>query len=1181
MNMSELRYLTADTSKLIKTTGLGSQRDVYLNGSPEKFLLLRTPTKEEWSKLRKEIILSITLRRMQEMESAKDSRTLRAFSLQNLRDSLRFDYLKHRWFCKKVTEFPSDARGDPRHTAYLAQLTLGEQRELWERIRPRTYEEAVEATQAHVLSKHDGLHLEAALETDDVAERINLLISMLGYVTIHGAYRGKPGGDLIYGSEFKQTIHLILSQLWRRDILLYSLPFSELIRKEAAESTGKAIRPGYLLKVTNNPMMFDLDIVRVATAHRADVGRSARTQEHSTGSLIPWFLLSTTVRDIGDISPELLTATRSMGLKSYTWWHDVRRAYESKYGAATFPQPPLSSRSHAPRTRSLKWVLERDPSLTEWTALYEEAIGASYKTYKSSEYVNSRFFFRWLLSLEHPRPSPENLSKFDIRDERPIPASRKSFRAFLDESKSETTATLGEPIRSTTKAMSVNQLRTVMEHLRQKNLAMIQADSTLIGRLRVDNPVSPQDSIWKSHTPKRTHRSAIGADVIELCKGIVLEPDEVGKPTFRWVMAVREFRLDWIIIDKQHSGRWPYERPYDEKSVQVWQPTRALALYTMLEIPLRSFQVRWLDSGAGDEYIWDISEGRLVPNVDEKAEPGRQEGVFQPVSDSLDGAEDCVGLYVTTNKTQQWNPEVNQGFLVPWPNESFYQVLDLQRQWCSFISTVVHTQPVKLSDDDFNVQEKLKDLLPSYHVLFQDASRLTSLTRPISRSKIDAAWSAVCLEAQNRLKTRNVHLRLVKSKNEQIRGDVRAVHDLHSLRVTGITNLFLKGVPVEIISRYIAGHASIAMTLHYESSNPIEIRRRLQRWVSDAKPSNSDEKVEALLHFLDSDRPISPQALREVFGEGALERLFITNEFGGGSSAAYSAMAEGTGLWAWYGDGICPGTRCAEGDESGGPVKGGPRSCGNCRYFLTGVAFIYGQAHKCNQLMYELRALGVEREKCLREKRNHAQFGQKHRELQSRTEELDALIEPKLSDWWGRYRLLLKSIQAAAEGGEGKRAHGNSGGGLVATSEAGISISVERSNQFRLLKELCLSAEMLGLANDANAPVLEIRAMINVILSKHGVEPFLIGVPDAGERRLTNLVAQALEDLFRAHYACSTASAYERMQAIACNIDSSSDPILASSLQQLAATFRSIEADGNLLSGVLALPSTPLKQIEK
>ena len=1178
--MREFQYLTDDASNLISTTGLGTGREVLLNGLPEKFLLLRMPTAEEWKELRAEFLWTTASRHLEWLGLVKDDgKTLRAFSLQNLREFLRFDYLKHRWFCHKAIDFPRDTRGGVCHRDYLSQLTLGEQKELWDRIKPATYEEALLATQAHTLRKHNGLNLEAVFETDDVAQRIDLLIGMLSYSCINGAYKGLPGSELIVGVEFKQTIHAILTFLWQREILLYGLRVGDLIMDQTAASGGRPVRPGYLLKLTLDPNQFKVDFVRVATAHRPDAGRSARTQENSVGSYVPWVLLSTTARDIGDISPDLLNATRSMGLRSYKWWYDVRRAYESSYGPATFPQPPLSKKSDAIRTRSLAWVLERDPTLQDWTALFEEMFADSYRTYKSFDYVNARFFFRWLLSLEGPRPTPETLSKFDIRDERAVPDARKSFRAFLDESRSESTASLGQPIRALTKSSAVNQLRNVMEFHRQKNLALIQADRNLIGLIRVDNPVSDQDNVWKGYVAKRTHRSALGDDVVEFCKKVILDAEGDGKPTFRWAMQSKALRLDWVIIDKIHSGRWPYEKPYDEKFIKVWQPTRALAMYTMLEIPLRSFQVRWLDSGAGDEYVWNLAEAKLAPNEGEWAEPGRREGVFQPVSDRFDEGDDSVGLYVTTNKSSQWNPEAHQGFTIPWPNDTFYELLDIQRKWCSFISTVVHTEPVKLSDDDFNVHDKVKDLLPSYHVLFRDASRLTSLTRPISRSKIDSAWIALCGEVESRLKSNNIRLRLLAKQSKSGGAETRAIHDLHSLRVTGITNLYLKGVPVEIISRYIAGHASIAMTLHYESSDPIEIRRRLQRWVADAKPQNSEEKIEALFHVLDSDRPISPQALREAFGDEALERLFITNEFAGGTTAAYSAINEGSGSWAWYGDGICPGTRCAQGDESGGPVKGGPRSCGNCRYFLTGVAFIYGQAHKCNQLMYELRRLGAERERCLRAKRNEIELGARQRDLQSRIEELDALIEPKLSDWWGRYKLLKKSM-LAAEKKEVAPASGASVGSLVAVSQAGVAVSVEKSNQFHLLKELCLSAEILGLANDAGAPVLEIRAMINVILSKHGAEPFLIGIPDEDGRRLTNLVAQALEDLFRAHYSCSTASAYDRMQRIASETDPSEDPILASSLQQLASTFKALDAGGNFISGVLALPSPQIKQIE-
>lgn len=39
------------------------------------------------------------------------------------------------------------------------------------------------------------------------------------------------------------------------------------------------------------------------------------------------------------------------------------------------------------------------------------------------------------------------------------------------------------------------------------------------------------------------------------------------------------------------------------------------------------------------------------------------------------------------------------------------------------------------------------------------------------------------------------------------------LHDIHTLRVSGITDLLDRGVPLNIVSEYVAGHATYIMTL--------------------------------------------------------------------------------------------------------------------------------------------------------------------------------------------------------------------------------------------------------------------------------------------------------------------------------------------------------------------------------
>jgi len=775
---------------------------------------------------------------------------------------------------------------------------------------------------------------------------------------------------------------------------------------------------------------------------------------------------------------------------------------------------------------------------------------SEYKTYTPQQYTEARHFFRWLLTLES-WPSPQILSHKHVRDDGP---DRKgiSFREYLDNYITKTTRQKPGPLRATSKAGAMRQLYRVMDFLRQENLSAIALNQSLIGSLRVDNPVAEGDWQWKQSAPRRTPRSAVGTDVLEFCRERILDRDANGAPTFGWVQMQSALKRDWIVVDEVHSGKWPYERQLSGGRIEIWQPTRALAIYLMLELPLRGFQVRWLDSGLGDEYVWDVRTATLVGNDSAHAEVSRCFGVFRPLTNDVLSGNDEIGVYVTTNKTQMWNPEDFRGFTIPWPGSELYSMLDIQRDWCKVAATIFHTEKLKLSDDDLNIKANVIDILPAFHVLFRDASNFAGGNRPVSSAKMEALWLLLCGEAQDEWSRRGTPIRLLAQRSGQRSDGKRAVHDLHSLRVSGITSLYLKGVPVEIISKYVAGHASIAMTLHYEASDPREIRRRLESYQRRSESNSGRDEAPRLMERLESGESLTPELLKEVFGKDAITRLLMTNDFLTESQVGIEAAKHISGSWVWYGDGICPGAKCSEGDELGGPVKGGPRSCGNCKFFLTGTAFLYGQAHRCNELMYELRRLGLERENTYAAKRRADVGSRVYVDSQARIEELDARIEPKLSDWWARYQLLQKGIGALEPSSHQESSQLLTAGAPIEEFQVQPTVT----DHIQLLKELSQSSDILNAGQESMGPVMELNSIINVVLSKCGVEPFLLGVPDRSGRATTTIVAEAMQNLFRMHYNCSDTDAYKRIREIYDSIDATVDPVLAASLSSVASALK-------------------------
>lgn len=117
---------------------------------------------------------------------------------------------------------------------------------------------------------------------------------------------------------------------------------------------------------------------------------------------------------------------------------------------------------------------------------------------------------------------------------------------------------------------------------------------------------------------------------------------------------------------------------------QIWSPVRAIVLFVKLHLPLRTHQVRMLDSGEADTYRYD--NGQWLINTKHIFAKGNskkpfQKGVFRRICDSMTGA-DSTGLYINTNKTADISKaELNLGYVIPWENRTVLYWLSKLREW--------------------------------------------------------------------------------------------------------------------------------------------------------------------------------------------------------------------------------------------------------------------------------------------------------------------------------------------------------------------------------------------------------------------------------------------------------------------------------------------------------------------
>ncbi|WP_460745787.1 VPA1269 family protein [Microvirgula curvata] len=652
----------------------------------------------------------------------------------------------------------------------------------------------------------------------------------------------------------------------------------------------------------------------------------------------------------------------------------------------------------------------------------------------------------------------------------------------------------------------------------------------------------------KRKTPLgKTFRRLIPPYLLASMLETLLDCDEHGVPQYTWVKE--RFPVD--TAERYNCATKQYE--------MVWHPARARCMAILLLIPLRSKQARWLDQGLMDTERWNIAISQWCENDHPLREYhyangkthaqmyGRPSGVLQPLDSLLGGNSDHIGLFVSTNKTQIWNPEQRTGYAIPWPDgkellQSSDERLQKQGRQLGLVYQLIKEQiiwmeaydpnplPVNFSDDDEDFGEDTIKALPVFCPIFRDlispATRnyTESVYVPISKQKLFALFHALAAETEDRLiargydkdslglttQVRNRDSMIQLGRAESLR---RCVYDIHSLRVAGITNLLEMGVPAHIVSEFIAGHMALVMTLHYAKFQPLKLRQKILDCFSEPGAIQRFEQV------LEKQGP-------------TVTGLLVKNQrFDLDMQADQAFSFEFKGAWRYVNGGVCPGALCSEGGikviEEGKwtkrtivEVPGGPESCGNCRFFMTSPAFLVPQMLAANSIMLQLRELGRHRKR-LWDDRAELEMKvfegkvtgcdkQELTTIQAELERIDRKIEPLVLEWYNRYEMFRESqeLMPVWDRLSGKGGH-RSPLALYGSDDA-VSMSAAldpHGSEYSLVKEIISQSELLG-GRRAISELAEhkLREFVDRLLVHENVKDLLLTIPDAKQRRKAALM---------------------------------------------------------------------------
>ena len=398
---------------------------------------------------------------------------------------------------------------------------------------------------------------------------------------------------------------------------------------------------------------------------------------------------------------------------------------------------------------------------------------------------------------------------------------------------------------------------------------------------------------------------------------------------------------------------------------RVWSPVRLEVFRLRFLLPLRTVQVQLLDSGEGDSRVWRADpdaplDGAWVPNGGAWQPPAherRQLGILRPIFDADLGRE-LTGLYINTNKTGDATTAFEQlGYEIPWESAEIIALILRVRAWqAQYNPSRGPRKRTEIQTRGDIATPDVEALLPAYHYLFRDACHPTRPMDPVTTDRLRNFWVKLLDTCEERLNARvrtgdptgrSVSLITQRTDSGAPR---KARYDLHSLRVTGLTELAVNGCPVQVLMA-LAGHATWVMTLYYVKLSPSDIQRELRFARTRAQETMDAETWE------------------QVVASGDLDS-FRNYPLGNSDDAIAARDSYAPDMWRFMDYGECPngGTLCDIGGEllhrnprdgdRHGPVEGGQRNCTSCRFFTYTPLHLLGLIARANALLLDVQAAG-------------------------------------------------------------------------------------------------------------------------------------------------------------------------------------------------------------------------------
>lgn len=461
--------------------------------------------------------------------------------------------------------------------------------------------------------------------------------------------------------------------------------------------------------------------------------------------------------------------------------------------------------------------------------------------------------------------------------------------------------------------------------------------------------------------------------------------------------------------------------------VEMWSPVRSVLLMLKLTLPLRTFQARMLDSGEADTERCELRThaGGVVlawgdnpgPLKEGDARHPVQRGVFRKLVDPHSG-EVNTGFFINTNKTADNYQQPDQrGYVMPWPHERMLRWLIKLRAWQEKYNPLDRPRRwTELEYRHIGHSKSPRELaaMPPTCFLFRDAraAKREDRARPTLDSAVESFWPCLLTELERRCAARGERLanggpiRFIARRN---RWSTSTFFPLHSLRVSLLTAPALDGgVPLPVLSKLVAGHSRLLMTIYYVKVGSA----RMSSILKEAEERIQANAAHSLTLFL-QEKPYAELAsvvaatdettLRQAIGDNPAQRnavgwapVHLGMCLAGGNT---SPVANLKTLGGCFNGGELMRAAKEPGMRVYAAVRGGARNCVACRWLVTEpqhlprwVAHFNNVSYHLHERAASLRTLEEKRQR-LQAMRYEAELAQRPFTDQAQLEETSRLHE--------------------------------------------------------------------------------------------------------------------------------------------------------------------------------------------